>query len=254
MWLRPWHVIVCVITLSVVLISCAYNARDQAKDILLGLGVNLLSSVVFFVLLELYWQRMKRANGKEVDGFDYLKFARNIKKSKQVRVLGTYIYPLTDHPGHADQRRALLQGLRDSIRRPGFAGIQLLFLHPASPAAQSRAAERRDDDVIRRIEECVDTLRNLVKEFDDDPAKHRIEVRLFWRVPPFSLFQVDNFASISFFFRDRPISEVARYEFFVDSPVGDFVEKTFDDLWRDERTMTLQVYVDQLPPIVPSGL
>ena len=53
MWLRPWHVIVCVITLSVVLISCAYNARDQAKDILLGLGVNLLSSVVFFVLLEL---------------------------------------------------------------------------------------------------------------------------------------------------------------------------------------------------------
>src|SRR5262245_49210337 len=37
MWLRPWHVI---------------------------------------TLLELYWQRMKRANGKEVDGFDYLKFAR----------------------------------------------------------------------------------------------------------------------------------------------------------------------------------
>ena len=85
MWLRPWHVIGCVITLSAILIGCAYIADDRAKDILLGLGVNLLSSVVFFVLLETYWQRMKRANGKEVDGFDYLKFARNVGKSRQVR-------------------------------------------------------------------------------------------------------------------------------------------------------------------------
>src|SRR5271170_3733590 len=93
MWLRPWHVIVCVVTLAVVLIGCAYVAGDRAKDILLGLGVNLLSSVVFFVLLELYWQQMKRANGKEVDGFDYLQFSRNIRRSKQVRILSTFIYP-----------------------------------------------------------------------------------------------------------------------------------------------------------------
>jgi hypothetical protein len=98
MWLRPWHVIVFVVLLGAVLVTLAFAAADRVKDVLLGLGVNLLSSVVFFVLLELYWQRLKRANGKEVGGFDYFKFARNIRRSKQVRVLGTFIYPFTDHP------------------------------------------------------------------------------------------------------------------------------------------------------------
>jgi len=133
MWLRPWHVIVCVVTLAVVLIGCAYPAGDRAKDILLGLGVNLLSSAVFFVLLELYWQKMKHANGKEVDGFDYFKFARNITRSKEVRMLGTFIYPFTDHPKHRTERDALLQALTETIRRQPSAGMQILFLPSGEP-------------------------------------------------------------------------------------------------------------------------
>ena len=31
MTLRPWHVIVCVVTLAVVLIGCAYTAEERAK-------------------------------------------------------------------------------------------------------------------------------------------------------------------------------------------------------------------------------
>ncbi len=53
---------------------------------------------------------------------------------------------------------------------------------------------------------------------------------------------MDNFASISFYFRDRPISEVTRYELFMDSPVGGFVEKTFDDLWHDPQTQSLEAF------------
>src|SRR4029077_21209300 len=51
--LRPWHVLVCVLALSVAMIVGAYAAgSERAKDILLGLGTNLLSSAVFFLLLE----------------------------------------------------------------------------------------------------------------------------------------------------------------------------------------------------------
>jgi hypothetical protein len=247
MWLRPWHVIVCVVLLSGVLISLAFVASDRGKDILLGLGVNLLSSVVFFVLLELYWQRMKRANGKEVDGFDYLKFARNIGRSKEVRLLGTFIYPFTNHPTHTRERAAILAALVEAVRRPAFQGVQVLFLHPGSRAAQSRATERKDDDVLRRMQEALATLQAFLKQFDGHPARNRIEVRLLSRMPAFALFQTDNFGSISFYYRDRPVSEVASYEFFMDSPVGVFVEKTFDDLWRDERNVTLEDYLQQLP-------
>jgi hypothetical protein len=247
MWLRPWHVIVCVVLLGAVLVGLAVAAGAAGKDALLGMGVNLLSSVVFFILLELYWQRMKRANGKEVDGFDYLKFARNIGRSKQVRVLGTFIYPLTDHPGHTREREALLAALAGAVGRPSFMGVQLLFLHPASEAARSRAAERKDDNALRRMEEGLATLRGLLKQLDGHPAQHRIEVRLLSRMPSFALFQTDDFGSISFYYRDRPVSEVARYEFFMGSPVGVFVEKTFDDLWRDERNIALEDYVPQPP-------
>jgi len=83
--------------------------------------------------------------------------------------------------------------------------------------------------------------------FDGDPLRNRLEIRLYWRTPPFSLFQTDNFGSISFYFRDRSISEVTRYEFFMDSPIGVFVEKTFDDLWRDERTVPFEDYLRQVP-------
>ena len=84
------------------------------------------------------------------------------------------------------------------------------------------------------------------------PAAGRFQVRLFSRTPPFSLFQTDDFGSISFYFRDRPVSEVKRYEFFMDSPVGEFVEKTFDDLWRDSKTITIEEYIRDHPEVVPS--
>lgn len=243
MWLRPWHVIGCVLALSAALIGLAFIVEERAKDILLGLGVNLLSSVVFFVLLEIYWQRMKRANGKEVRGFDYLKFARNVAKSSHVRVLGTFIYPLTEHPSHAQERAALLQGLGALVGRPSFAGIQILLLNPTSAPAHSRAAERKDDDVLQRIEESLATLETFLKSLDGKPGRDRVEVKLYSRSPPFSLFQMDDFASMSFYYRDRPISEVTRYEFFMDSLIGGFVEKTFDDLWRDEQTIALEEYL-----------
>src|SRR5262245_19520296 len=95
------------------------------------------------------------------------------------------------------------------------------------------------------MEEGLAALRALLRQFDSHPARGRIEVRLLWRMPAFALFQTDNFASMSFFYRDRPVREVAGYEFFMDSPVGVFVEKTFDDLWRDERTVTLESYPQQ---------
>ena len=78
-------------------------------------------------------------------------------------------------------------------------------------------------------------------------------MRLFCRTPPFALFQTDDFGSISFYFRDRPISEVTRYEFFMDSPVGEFVEKTFDDLWRDPKTITLEEYIRDHPEAASAG-
>lgn len=248
MHLRPWHLIVCVLVLALGLVVGAFLAEGRASEVLLGLGLNLLSSVVFFMLLELYFERIKLVNGKEVAGFDYHTFARNVERSRQVRVLATFIYPLTQHPRHLPERAALLDAISRAVRRPDFAGIQLLFLHPDSAAARARAAERKDDDVLLRMREMLATVIELLAQFDGDPIRARLEVRLFVRPPAFALFQTDNLGSISFYYRDRPISEVARYTFFLDSPVGVFVERTFEDLWHDEQTIPLAQYLAAQTP------
>ena len=133
-------------------------------------------------------------------------------------------------------------------RRPGATPPK----NPAGWAVSGRAccagaAERKDDAVLSRMAEGLATLQKLLRQFDGHPARNRIEVRLLSRMPAFALFQTDNFGSISFYYRDRPVSEVARYEFFMDSPVGVFVERTFDDLWRDARTVSFEEYLRQLP-------
>src|SRR5579884_3426639 len=98
MRLRPWHVLVCVAAASAAMVSLGYAGEGRAADLLLSVGVNLLSSVVIFLLLEIYLERVKLLNGKEVGGIDYRGFARNVGRSRHVRVLGTFIYPLTEHP------------------------------------------------------------------------------------------------------------------------------------------------------------
>jgi hypothetical protein len=157
-----------------------------------------------------------------------------------VRILATFIYPLTDHHRHTAEKQALLEALTAALRQPSFQGVQILLLHPESGPALARAAERKDDDVLQRMEEGIATLAQILDTLDSDPVGRRVRVRLFTRTPSFSLFQTDNFASISFYYRDRPLSEVARYEFFTDTPIGVFFERTFDDLWRDEQTVSLE--------------
>jgi hypothetical protein len=243
MRIRPWHLIGCIFALSVILMVIASQSEDRLREILLGLGLNLLSSVVFFILLELYWEKIKRANGKEVNGFDYRKFARNIETSNHIRVLATFIYPFTNHPSHSEEKQLILDAIRKAILRRNFTGMEILFLHPKCKAAESRAAERKDDNLLLRMEESLNTLVELMKELENLPERYRLQIRFYSRIPALSLFQTDNFGSMSFYFRDRPISEVTRYEFFVDAPIGVFVEKTFDDLWLDKRTITLEQYL-----------
>ena len=239
MRVRPWHLLVVILVLAVAVIAGAFFVEERPKDILLGIGTNLLSSVVFFLLLEIYWERMQRANGKRVAGFDYATFAADVAKSSTVRVMGTFIFPLTADPRFAETKGKLLAALADIARRPTFGGIQLLFLDPDSSAARNRAAEQTNYDVLAYIRQQADTLRELLAGLTTAAGGVKVEVKLTSRMPPFALFQTDDVASLSFYFRNRPLAGVDSYTFFLDTPLGKFVERTFDDLWDDPRSLPL---------------
>lgn len=238
MRIRPWHLLVVVLLLAVGAIAAAFVVDERPKDILLGIGTNLLSSVVFFLLLEIYWERIQRANGKRVAGFDYANFTQNVGRSSLVRVMGTFIFPFTDDARFAETKRQLLATLTEITRKPTFGGIQLLFLDPDSSAAKSRAADQTNYDVLAGIRQQVETLRAFVAGLASVGAV-RVEVKLTSRMPPFALFQTDDVASLSFYFRNRPVSGVDSYTFFIDTPLGQFVSHTFDDLWADPKSVPL---------------
>ena len=39
----------------------------------------------------------------------------------------------------------------------------------------------------------------------------------------------------------------------MDSPIGSFVAQTFDDLWRDPKTVTLEAYFESIPTANPQA-
>ena len=131
MILRPWHVIACVLLLAATLIAVASVFPGRPGDVMLGLGVNLLSSIVFFALLEAYWQRMKRANGKETSGFDYMQFMGGVmEETKKPRTKAELVDLLR---GEGEKFAAQLEGVSEE-----FLGQIVTFPPGGNPPARSR--------------------------------------------------------------------------------------------------------------------
>jgi hypothetical protein len=48
---------------------------------------------------------------------------------------------------------------------------------------------------------------------------------------------------MSFYPRNKAITETARFDFSTSTPLGTFMDDTFDDVWTDEKTRALDDYI-----------
>jgi hypothetical protein len=216
------------------------------NEVLLMLAGAIFGSVSNFV-----WKREDDI-GEETEGFDYVQFASKIKKSKsRVRILGTFIYPFTDLPEHADKRRLLLDAMKQAVEKNGVR-IEILLLHPFSDAAKQRDDDRADERVREMIRQNLHTLASLENSAEYAGLYRGMTIKLYDKLPPYSLFQWDDICSLSFFQRNEPVSgpNTRRFLFRADNNFGDFVSREFDGILNDEESKGLPDYFSlnlQLP-------
>ncbi len=230
------RVLIVLSMISAVLIGVALRSEDFMRDLLLHLGAGLVGAVITFIIFEIYLAEMKKAEGEETTGIDYHQFLRKTRSSyRLIRILTTYTYLLScDHLRH-EFREALSYILRN--RKD--IHVQFLLLDPFSDAARQREEDRKDEKVIEKI------VGNLV-ELDylkQDPIYDKIEVKIYDALPPISLFQCDDSASMSFYPRDQAISQTDRFELSMETPLGKFLTRTFETLWKHNTTKSLDEYM-----------
>lgn len=241
---RPWHVLILLVLAGAAMIVFAGDEGTRWNNGLVNVGSGFIGAVVTFLLFERYLPQISSADGSRHDGFSYSAFAAHVKRSRsRVRVLSTFVYPLTTHPEFQKEKREFVDAVRQAVERNRGIEIRLLLLDPSSEAAKQRAEERRDDDVIRRIRENLSELHHLREDPYHREWFRKVEVKLYDRLPPLSVFQWDDRASMSYYPRGKKITETVRFEFATDTPLGTFMHETFEDVWNDPVTMDLDDYV-----------
>lgn len=237
---RPKIIVLIVIIMFIIFIVLAANFQGTIKDIFLNLGTELGGALITVIFLDIILKQVRKSDGKQIEGFDYNKFNENIRKTKtQVRVLTTFTYLLSDDAKNRQSRREFRESLAYLVKNRHNITIQFLLLDPFSDAADQRAEERQDEKVIYQIKQNLSELYYLKK----DTAFQRVHVKVYDALPRISLFQWDDNASMSFYPRNRSISETDRFEFSVNTPLGDFLTRTFNDLWTDEKTIDINQYM-----------
>lgn len=237
--MRPWYLLAGMALAGVAVLVWADPVRNL-EAIAVNVGTGLVGTALAFLLLNYYLPRISNAYGKRTEGITYSTIAANIARSRhRVRILSTFVYPLTSHPDYRGLHDEFMDALATALRANSRLDVRILILDPASDAAKQRS-EERDDDVIRRIRENLLALHRLRS---GQEVFRRIDVKLFDRLPPLSMFEWDDRASMSFYPRNKAITETARFDFATSTPLGTFMDDTFDDVWTDEKTRALDDYI-----------
>lgn len=204
-------------------------------SVLTNLGTGLVSSVALTLGYEAVNSR-----DSNVIGINYFSLTGRVMKARhQVAILSTYSYLFTAReniPARLDREQiAKCRLALDALASNPDIKIRVLLLDPNGPGAAQRAQERTDENVTERIRENLAETAKWVRSFQ----RFALEVRVYRSLPRLSLIRIDDFMSISFFERNKSISESQRNELTVDRPVARFVESSFESLWKDPTTINV---------------
>lgn len=214
------------------------------RDAAMGLGVELLGGVLLVVCLSWIGWRDKSKNGINYRELE----ATLVGVKRRFYILTTYTYlfnsleeiePPVNRTHVKDCRRQLdkLASLKPEVE------IRILVMDPDSEGAKERQKHRPDSNVIENIRENCHELHKWKLNFNG--RWNKVAVRVYRDLPRLSLKIWDDTCSVAFFERGKPQSSCKRTEVFASSPIGKLVEASFNDLWEDEQTMTIEQYVVQ---------
>lgn len=228
--------VLVLLVVAALLLVAARLTRGFNSDLLLNLGAAVVMVALSYAVFDPIFEEVRRSRVEEHPRFDQQEFSAHVATASDlVAVMDT-----ANHMLEGAGRGPFLRALRSAMDNGAL--VRVLLLDPDSAAATQRAEEIRPVDVRRVIR---DNLRHL-NDFADalPPAQRdRFQVRIYDASPSIQMFRWDGKALISFFPIGVRASASPHLEVYLDSPLGEFVQGRFDQLWRHESTRPLHEYV-----------
>ncbi|MFR9775082.1 hypothetical protein ACL02O_03365 [Micromonospora sp. MS34] len=224
------------LAVSVGLLAWGRMVEGYNQELLLNIGASTVIVAFSYAIVDPLFEELRRSRVEERPRFDDEEFSRNVAAATST----VSIMDIGSHLLEGSGRERFLRALRTALTNGVL--VRLLLLDPDSAAASQRAEEIRPVNVREVI---VDNLRRLNEfvESLDVAERNRFQVRIYDASPSVHMFRWDEKALISFFPIGVRASAAPHLEVFMGSPLGEFVESRFDELWWHPSTRPLEEYI-----------
>ncbi len=218
------------------LLVVGHDTRGYGQDILVNLGASLAMVALSFVVFDPIFEDLRKNAVEEHRTLDHDELIRHIAAARtEVDILETWTGLLED--SHRDR---FLHAV-DSALGHG-VDVRVLLLDPDSAAAEQRAEELHHAQVPMLIMENLRYLYRLRRELDSRLAR-QLQVRVYDASPSVQLYRWDDKALMSFFPVGVRAYDARQIEAYMDSPLGQFMESRFDELWASSTTRTIEDFM-----------
>ncbi|WP_432836698.1 DUF5919 domain-containing protein [Dactylosporangium sp. CA-092794] len=241
---RPGWVLVLILGLLVsggLLGYGATHTQDGVANAALNAGTSMLGALITVAIIGPIIRYVQEGTVREHGRLDYAWFSEQVATATQhVQILTTFSNVL-DHAA----TDAFLRGVRTALSRG--ARVRILLLNPGSIAADLRQQELEGGDVRLSVQrEIMRNLRRLSRFTADLGERERsgFEVRLYDASASITLYRWDDRALVSFLPIGRFSELGAQLEVTMRSPLGEFIQQRFDELWGSRTTVGMAEFLD----------
>jgi hypothetical protein len=211
----------------------APDGQEFLSELWLNIGAGLAITLATYIVLNPLFRDLQTASIVEHARLDPNGLVERVGGGREtVAILETWT-GLLEEP----YRDRFLAALRTALLNQ--ATVRILLLDPDSAGARLRGRELRQRDVPLAIMANLYHLTRLGDELSED-ARIRLKVRLYDAAPSVQMYRCDNKAFISFFPVDQSTYDAQQIETLMNTPIGDFVQGRFEELWNAPNTMKLR--------------
>lgn len=230
--------------LGVAMLVGAYLTADFTRDVLINLGASVVMVGLTFVVFDPIFEDMRRNAVQEHRDLNHDQLVADIAAARgAVDVMETWTGLLEDR--HRDR---FLIGMGDALGRG--VHFRLLLLNP-----ESQAAEQRADELHLPVPQLImDNLQHLsaLRARLEPRLAALLQVRIYDASPSIQLYHWDDMALISFFPVGVRAYDAPQLEAYMDSPLGQFVNGRFEELWDNPTSVPLDDFMT-LPLTITLG-
>jgi hypothetical protein len=238
-WRQNMAVLAVLMAVAVLLLASGWDSDQYRQNIVINIGADLVGVIVATFMITPMVRRAAEGRVREHPRLDYDWYVYQVAgATSHVRIMDIYSN-LLDGPHTANFFRAVELALERQ------AVVQILLLDPYSLAATQRTHELDDPNACREIMRNLRVLYHFRNTIQPASLNRNFSVRVYTASPSITVYRWDEKALVSFFPAGKISGQGVQLEVTIGSPLGQFVNKTFNSLWTAsedlERFMRLPV-------------